>query len=74
MECLRNWLSTPMDLAVRAERGNTLAITHIDFHNEEAVKFHYFYKDGCSLCIKLNPDGTWQYYLNDTTGQCRAVI
>lgn len=61
MKCLRDWLSTPMDLGVRAERGNMLAITHIDLHDEQVVRLHYFYKDGCGLSIQLNPDGTWTY-------------
>jgi len=59
---LRNWLrmptrQTPVYSKPQPEI-NPVQI-EVDFRETDGAKLHFYYPDGCSLCIQLNADGTW---------------
>jgi hypothetical protein len=65
---LRNWLKTPTrptPVYLKSEPDTNVAQVEVDLRATDGAKLHFYYPDGCGLCIRLNVDGTWTY----TVGQ-----
>lgn len=65
VKSLREWLTCYPVADRLPTEGARKVSTHVDIRETDGVKLHFFYRDGCGLCLELKADGTWVW----TVGQ-----